>query len=52
MAASDYSIRFRHRETNEYFGKDDLDAEEGLILEYVGISLRVYRRSGFRYRGD
>jgi hypothetical protein len=52
IAASDYSVRFRDLEGNQYFGADRLDDERGLILEYVGISLRVYRRSGLRYRGD
>jgi hypothetical protein len=50
MASKEYSVRFRDRECpNAFFAKDDFEGA-GRLLEYVGISLRVFPRNGLRYR--
>lgn len=50
MASEDYSVRFRDRARPDlFFAEDDFDGE-GRLLEYVGVSLRVFSRSGLRYR--
>jgi hypothetical protein len=50
MASEEYSVRFRdRRHPDMFFAEDDLEGE-GRLLEYVGISLRVFSRSGLRYR--
>lgn len=50
MASKDYSVRFRHRDNPDmFFAEDDLNGD-GRLLEYVGVSLRVFSRSGLRYR--
>jgi hypothetical protein len=54
IASDEYSIRFRDVQTPgtvDVFYPED-DPEEARVLEYVGISLRVFRRSGLRYRGQ
>ena len=51
IASSHYSVRFRDPHGLDRFHERD-DAGEERVLEYVGISLRVYRRSGLRYRGQ
>jgi hypothetical protein len=49
IVRKEYGVRFRSRD-GEFHARDDLEADRGRILEYVGISLRVYRRNALRYR--
>lgn len=50
MASQHYSVRFRDRTGPDvFFAADDLHGE-GRVLEYVGVSLRVFARSALRYR--
>lgn len=51
IACDQYSVRFRDPHTRDKFFEDD-DKDDDRFLEYVGISLRVYRRSAFRYRAS
>jgi hypothetical protein len=51
IASNHYSVRFRDPQGQDKFHDQD-DARGDRVLEYVGISLRVYRRSGLRYRGQ
>jgi hypothetical protein len=51
IASDQYSVRFRDPEARDKFHSED-DIGGDRVLEYVGISLRVYRRSGLRYRGS
>jgi hypothetical protein len=51
IASDGYSVRFRDPNARDRFHNED-DPGENRVLEYVGISLRVYRRSGLRYRGS
>lgn len=50
IAAEEYSVRFRDRADPSKFLSIDSFEDQGRILEYVGISLRVLSRSWFRYR--
>jgi hypothetical protein len=51
IASDSYSVRFRDPIGRDRFHHRD-DPGEFRVLEYVGIALRVYRRSGLRYRGQ
>jgi hypothetical protein len=50
IASDGYSVRFRDPKGRDRFHNED-DPDDQRVLEYVGISLRIYRRSGLRYRG-
>jgi hypothetical protein len=49
IASEDYSVRFRDRDDPSKFFPRDSFKDQGRIMEYVGISLRVLPRSWFRY---
>lgn len=52
MASMSYTVRFADPNNPElYHAEDDLDGCPR-IFEYSGISLRVFRRTSIRYRGD